>query len=152
MHDQTITLFNGHEKDGVLRWYPTVFSGVTLSEIRADTVSPNAGTVGADTVEVLLPVSPDRSLTDENGTVRQYIGPKAYAALDNPAGYFTFTPQQDFFVTGDLSAEYPAPAEDEAEDDFHGFYHALNQVRDGVYQVTSAVFYSLIPHFEIGGK
>ena len=152
MHDQTITLLNCHEQDGVRRWYPTVFSGVTLSEVRANTATANAGTVSADTVEVLLPVSADQSSADGNGAVRQYVGPKAYAALENPAGFFTFTPQEDFFAIGDLSAAYDFPAADEAEDSFHGFYHAVNQSRDGVYQVTSAAFFSLIPHFEIGGK
>ncbi|MBQ9347017.1 MAG: hypothetical protein IJT94_06700 [Oscillibacter sp.] len=152
MYDAVITLFNCHERDSVRKWYPTVFSGVTLEAVRSDARSVSDGTVGADTAVVILPTAPDCSKKTASDAVRQYAGPKEYAALADPSGFFTFTPQQDFFVKGDLSGEYPVPVEDEAEDAFHGFYHAINQRRDGVYLVTEAAFFPLIPHFEIGGK
>lgn len=152
MYDSTITLFNLREAEDVRRWFPTVFHGVTLTEIRGNAAAPNAGIISADTVEVILPASADRSVSDGSGAAVRYALPKEYAALPDPSGRFTFTPQQDFFVVGDLSGTYPEPVEDEAEDGFHGFYHAINKARDGVYLVTAAAFFPLIPHFEIGGK
>ena len=39
------------------------------------------------------------------------------------------------------------------DDDYEsGFYDYANSRYDNVYQIISAVFYSLIPHFEIGVK
>ena len=152
MHDSTVTLFNGHERRGVLLWYPTVFTGVTLTETRGDTATPDAGTVSADTVEIIIRTAADKTSRTPSGTIRQYAGPKEYAALADPSGYFTFTPQRDFIAVGDLSAAYPEPVEDEAEDDFHGFYHAMSKTRDRVYLVTDAAFFSLLPHFEVSGR
>ena len=39
------------------------------------------------------------------------------------------------------------------DDDYdEGLYHALNAERDGIYLISSAGFYGLLPHFEIGGR
>lgn len=145
MYKDTITLFCFHELTGL--WYTTVFTGVHLTEIKADTSTADAGTVGADTVEAIVHVSPDRSSKDAEGTVRQYVGPKAYAALEDPAGRFTFQAERDFFVVGDHASE---PLRD---DDYEsGLYDAMNKAMDGVYMISSSVFYRILPHFEIGGR
>ena len=102
----------------------------------------------ADTVELIIRTAADKSNTENSVTVR-YAAPKEYAALENPVGYFTFTPEQDFFYVGSvMAASYP---EDDYDDD-NGFYHHMNKTHDGVYMIQSSTFYSLIPHFEIGGR
>lgn len=172
MRDGVITLFNLHRG----RWYTTVFAGVTVTEKQAAAASRHGITsdddisvhvyVNAKKVADTLIYEPYR-LVDENGNViitddgtgvtymdpetsllKQYIGPKAYEALDDPTGYFTFTPERDFIAVGNYS-------HDEAilEDDFEeGLYHATNDKHDGVFLITGATYFSLLPHFEIGGK
>ena len=143
MHDTTVTLFNFHEATG--KWYPTEFHNVTLTEANAGTPTPDAGMKSADTVEIIIRTAADKSST-ENGVTVRYAGAKEYAALENPVGYFTFTPEQDFFYVGSvIAASYP-------EDDYdEGLYHHMNKTYDGVYMIQSCMFYSVIPHFEIGG-
>ena len=149
VHDSFLTLFNRHgETEENWRWYPVTLQGVTLHDIRANAPTADAGITNADQVEALISAKADRSLQDAAGNVLRYVGPKEYAALEDPAGFFTFTPGQDFFLVGSYEAE-----EAVADIDFdEGFYHALNRERDGVYRITSAAFYSLLPHFEIGGR
>ena len=144
MHDATVTLFNFHEAAG--KWYPTEFHNVSLTAVRADTGNADAGTINADTVEIIIRTASDKSST-ENGVTVRYVGPKEYAALENPVGYFTFTPEQDFFYVGSVIA-----ASCQEDDYDEGFYHYMNKAFDGVYMIQSSTFYSLIPHFEIGGR
>ena len=144
MHDATVTLFNFHEATG--KWYPTEFHNVSLTESNGNTPTPDAGMKNTDAVELIIRTAADKSNT-ENGVTVRYVGPKEYAALENPVGYFTFKPEQDFFYVGSVMAtSYP-------EDDYdEGFYHLMNKTYDGVYMIQSSVFYGLIPHFEIGGR
>jgi len=174
MHDSTITLFNYREAERL--WYTTVFSNVSLIELKAESASQH-GHTNSDAVEIIIKVRPNKivptliyepnNLVDENGNIivsgegtrvsyddpdtneeRQYLGPKAYAALTSPAGYFTFKPETDFIMVGNFSHSEPI-----SDDDFEqGLYHAMNETQDGVYMVTSAAYFSLIPHFEIGGR
>ena len=51
---------------------------------------------------------------------------------------------------GDYTADADSSIPDTDYDG--GFYHAMNTGRDSVYAVTSAAFFPLIPHFEIGGR
>ena len=144
MHDATITLFNFHERTG--NWYPTIFNQVSLTEAKADSATADAGIKNGDTIEAIIRTAADKSNT-EYGVKVQYVGPKAYAALENPVGYFTFATEQDFFFVGNAASGIVS------DDDYdEGFYHAMNKEHDGVYLVQSAAFYSLIPHFEIGGR
>ena len=144
MHDATITLFNFHERTG--NWYPTIFNQVSLTEAKADSATADAGIKNGDTIEAIIRTAADKSHT-ESGVKVQYVGPKAYAALENPAGYFTFTTERDFFFVGNSTSGIVS------DDDYdEGFYHAMNKEHDGVYLVQSAAFYSLIPHFEIRGR
>jgi hypothetical protein len=139
-------LFNFHEATG--KWYPNEFHNVSLTAANANAPTPDAGMKSADAVEIIIRTAADKSNT-ENGVTVRYVEPKQYAALESPVGYFTFKPEQDFFYVGACAAG--AYSEDDYEDD-NGFYHFMNKSYDGVYLIQSATFYSLIPHFEIGGR
>lgn len=144
MYGNTITLFNLHKGTGL--WYTTVFNDADLIGLRASGATQH-GVVSGDAVEIIIHTRADKSALSAQGPKR-YAGPKAFAGLTDPGSYFTFTPEVDFFVAGDQSS--PDPLADEEYES--GLYHALNDELDGVYMVTSATFYPLLPHFEIGGK
>lgn len=144
MHNATVTLFNFHKPTG--KWHTTEFHNVTLTEANAGTPTPDAGIRSADAVELIIRTAADRSGT-ENGVTVRYVVPKEYAALENPVGHFTFKPEQDFFYAGSFTA---GPYSGDDYD--NGFYHFMKQNHDGVYMIQSCAFYSLIPHFEIGGR
>lgn len=143
MFGNTITLFNYHAN--TQRWHTTVFEGADLIESKGANATQQ-GVTNGDTVDLLLPVSFSNGAISCNG--KPYVKPKAYAASDAPADCFTFSPETDFFMVGNHHSDVP-----EAEADYmDGFYTAMNTEHDDVYLVTSAAFYSLIPHFEIGGR
>lgn len=141
MFDCKVTLFNYHAMTN--KWYTTLFDGVDLHEVDAKAATQQ-GEKNGSSVDLLINVKPDKS-TDDG---KRYVGPKAFAAIDNPAAYFTFIPETDFFMEGDYSMDEPV-----CEDDYEsGYYHEMNNVHDGVYMVVSAAYFPLIPHFEIGGR
>ena len=73
---------------------------------------------------------------------------KAYNILASGIDAITFQPQTDFIMMGEYESTEPVN-----DDDYDaGFYDEMNSRYDSVYQIVSAVFYSLIPHFEIGVK
>lgn len=140
MFCNTVTLFNYHDK--TKQWYTTKFDGADLLEVGAKSATPKGETNGSS-VDLLINVSSDKSYEG-----KAYLGPKAYAATDNPGAHFTFTPETDFFMEGDYSMAKPV-----CEDDYEsGYYHEMNTLHDGVHMVVSAAFFPLIPHFEIGGR
>lgn len=140
MYDQTITLFNHRKADN--SWRTTVFQGVNVIEPRASDHTTQ-GTNNGDAVEILLQCSPGQKVGE-----LQYVPPKAYQALTDVSGRFTMTPEVDFIVIGEEISEEPI-----LEDDYdEGLYQAMNDANDGVYMITSATWFGLIPHFEIGGR
>lgn len=143
MYHDTITVFNYHAASG--RWFPSVISDVDL----LTTKSKNATTVGcnnADVVDIIIHCTVDKHISTGAG-MKSYTGPKEYARCDNPAQHITFTPECDFIFSGAWSDTEPLTDDDYDE----GLYHAMNTERDGIYLISSASFYSLLPHFEIGG-
>lgn len=149
MYDKTITLFN--YRKSTRTWHTSVFKGVDVIELRSDT-SGQHGHVNGDTVDIILHVRADKTATayDARGgsSLKQYVSPRAYEALVSPDGSFTMTPEVDFIVVGEHDSAIPYN-----DDDYEGgLYHATNAAMDGVYMVTSATFFSLLPHFEIGGR
>lgn len=174
MYHNTITVFNYHEKTN--SWYTTVFSGVNLIEGAGASSTSDCGLTNSDAVEVIIHVSQEKAAktiiyepfvivdNDGNGILsddhnmlnykepetdkrKRYIGPKAFSRLEDPSCSFTFAPEVDFFAVGNFHADNPI-----LDDGYNeGLYHAMNDVNDCVYKIKSAVFYSLIPHFEIGG-
>lgn len=144
MYDHTITVFNHHADTGL--WYPSVIEKVDLIENKGSNAT-TAGKTNADTVDIIIHCSADRKVTTTAGQ-KSYTGPKEYAVCANPAERITFKPECDFIYDGawpDLT-----PINDDGYES--GLYHALNDAHDGVYMIQSAVCYSLLPHFEIGGR
>jgi len=138
VYDSKITLFNYHA--GL--WYTTIIDGVELVETKGDTATVSGGMTNADVVEAIIPASPDGSINS-----KPFVGPKEYKVCADPEGCFTITPESDFFVVGDHQTD---PVSDDDYDE--GLYHHLNSTMDNVYMITSKVFYSLLPHYEIGGR
>lgn len=150
MYDATVTLFNYHGKTG--KWYTTVFKDVNLLETKAQTATRDSGITNDDTVEMILHTTRDKTARAAGAGGKtvdvQYIGEKAYSALDDPQGYFTFKAESDFIIVG--SHAQPTPISDDDYDE--GLYHEMNAEFDDVYMITFAVYYGLLPHFEIGGR
>lgn len=139
-----ITVFNYHEKTGM--WYPTIINNAHIVSASASSHGAS-GNTNADSVEIEIASSGTQEVNTPDGG-KSYTPPKLYAASDLPEEYFTLTPESDFFFVGawnDLT-----PVEDDDYDE--GFYHAVNDEHDGVYMISSAAYFSLIPHFEIGGR
>lgn len=144
MFRDTITVFNFHEASG--QWYPSVISGADLGVTRSQSAT-TTGMTNADTVTVLVQCAEDRSITTADG-VKRFADPKEYAKSTAPAEFITFAPECDFIFAGAW-----AGTESLVDDDHDsGLYHAMNEAHDGVYMITSAGFFGLLPHFEIGGR
>ena len=146
MYDDTITLFNFCAATGC--WYPSVLSGVELGVSHANN-STREGNKNANTFVALIHTNDmsDKLLTTSEG-VKSYIGSKEYAACADPAGFYTFTPEQDFIYEGEW--ESLDPIEESSEDE--GLYQQMNDQYDGVHMIQSAEFFRLLPHFEVEGR
>lgn len=146
MYNDTVTLFNRRRgKDGDV-WYPTVLEGVDLNEDRA-AIAAKYGSASSDKATLHVRYG------WQGGPVaggKRYMTPLLWQASEDPAAAFTFTAGEffDFLVTGAWPNTEPVMDSDYPS----GFYHHLNTTRDGVYAVSSAAQYSVIPHFEVTGK
>lgn len=145
MHTDTITLWNFHKKTG--KWYPTVISGVSC-RINAASASSVHGGNANDAFLASIPCAAKQSVIAADGAEKTILRPKAYSSSDSPSTCITFSPGVDFISEG--AADDTAPVCD--ADYEAGFYDAMNAKNDDVHLITSAVFYGLIPHYEIGGK
>ncbi len=144
MYESAITLFNFHKATGL--WYTSVFSGVDLGVNKASR-STLDGKLNGDTVTAIIHCTADKTFVTADGTAKSYTGPKTYAECENPADCITFNPECDFIYAGAWPEQSPI-----SDDEENGFYHRMNDTQDGVYMITSAEFFSLLPHFEIGGR
>lgn len=144
MRDRSITLFNYHEKSAT--WYPNVISGVSATDVCGNSFSTQ-GTVNASTFEATVYCDPGAVVKTASGR-KQYISPHFYASCQEPDRYVTFAPDTDFIFDGVWPEQAPIPDAQYEE----GLYNALNASHDGIYKITSAGYYALIPHFELGGK
>lgn len=127
-------------------WYPTVLQGVDLNTDRAAVVA-RYGAQSAD--RAILHVRYDWY----NGPVvggKCYLPPIIWQAEEDPAKAITFQTGAncDIFIEGAWSDNVPV------DDDAYsgGFLQHLLDTRDGVWTVSSASMFSLIPHFEVTGK
>ena len=147
MYRDTVTLFNLHK--GV--WRASVLRGVDLNADRAAIIAK----YGADCkdrarLHIRYPL-PDGVVTvRSHGTGYVVLEPRQYAGEE---GTIAFRPAStgevvDFFLVGEWEGE---PAVEDAEYE-NGFYDYMNGTRDGVYTITEAARYSVIPHFEITGR
>lgn len=149
MYDKTITIFN-YRKDSH-SWRTAVFEDVDVIEHTGKSATSH-GHGNDDNVEIILHSDAEKiaSAVGVNGdpVSLQYLTPKAYAAAQDVSGSFTMTPECDFVMLGNHMEAEPLD-DDEYEE---GLYHAMNNVHDGVYMITGTTWYSLLPHFEIGGR
>lgn len=142
LFQDVITVFNYHK--GL--WYPTVITDAHVIAVKASTHATD-GYNNADTVEVHITSNKAQNVGTPDGN-KSYIAPKDFAALATPAGFITFTPERDFFYAGRWDDLTPVVDDDYDE----GFYSAMNKEQDGVHLISSAAYYGLIPHFELGGR
>lgn len=145
MYQNTITVFNFHEATGT--WHTSVFSGVDVG-VNTSSNSTKDGKNNSDTVSIIIHCTADKIFTTADGTEKSYIGPKEYAKCENPTACITFKPECDFIYEGEW-----VDSDTLNDDDYEsGLYHALNNEYNGIYMISSAAFYGLLPHFEIGGR
>lgn len=142
MFDGVVTVFNRKRTDGGDVWYPTVLRDVSLTTDRAAIMAR----YGAQTDDKALLHVPCQG---QSLGGKAYLPPKAWQALEEPENAVTFAAGErfDFFIEGEWEA---GSVEDAAFS--NGFYDWTNRERDGVYAVSSAAQYGLIPHFEITGR
>lgn len=148
MYSDTVTIFNRKTAaDGTVRWYPTVLEGVDLNTDRA-AIAARYGYESRD--KAALHVRWARSQDGPMVGGKRWLAPEDWRREDDPAGAVTFAAGEafDFFLEGTWDREGPV---DDA--DFRGgLYACLLRERDGVFAVTSAAMFSVIPHFEITGR
>ena len=152
LYKQTVTLFNRIKgADGETLWYPTILRGVHLIDSHSSTWN-NQGEDSADNAElrVLFKVQNGRIMV----AGKPYFEPKRYRLLAEPQKAITFSfghnDDFDFFVEGALD-EFKGSISDEASDR-HGFYNWMNKKYDGVYAISAAAKYNLLPHFVITAR
>lgn len=147
MYQDTVTLFNRRREEAGDIWYPTVMEGVDLQADEA-AVTAKYGYQRGDKALVFIHYDGTPAAPMVGG--KAYLPPKAWQASEDPAGAFTFQTGEvfDFFIEGAWPDSGPI-----AEADWPGgFYGYLVKTRDGVYAVSSAARYSVIPHFEVMGR
>ena len=149
MYSDTVTVFNRYRSKLGDMWYPTVLRGVDLNTDRANIVA-KYGEASADTAVLHIKYE----LIKDQKTIagKPYLPPKEWERQTNDmlAESITFTSGQDFdfFWRGEWPDDDPISDEDYLD----GFYSYMNSRHDDVYAITRHAWYSLIPHFEIGGK
>ena len=150
MYTDTVTIFNKHGDSRVgITWYPTVLHNVDLITDKGANIA-KTGLESADTAKLHIRYT----LTDGVVTIagKTYKRPKEWAA-QTETGYptsLTFASGSDFFVRG----EFPETPINESDPAYKGgFQSYFNKTHDDVYLITTVGGpYTVIPHFEIGGK
>lgn len=147
MYRDTVTLFNLH--DGL--WRASVLQGVDLNADRAAIIAK----YGADCkdrarLHVRYQVSDGNIVVRSGETSYAVLEPRQYSGEE---GTIAFRPAStgevvDFFLAGEWDGD--TTVEDSEYES--GFYDYMNGTRDGVYTITEAARYSVIPHFEITGR
>ena len=150
MFHDTVTIFNRKRPMGFTGdvWYPTVLHGVELQTDRAAIVA-KYGAESADRALLFIHYQTD----DEDKKLvggKEYLPPKAWQAEEDPAVAVTFTPGGtfDFFIDGPWPDDTPINDGDYTG----GFFDHMKQTMDGVYAVTQASVFKVIPHVEVAGK
>lgn len=138
MFDRTITLFN--HLDG--QWLVSVIPDVSLVEKKSSELK-SGETNNGDTVKMLIQSDKGQQIRTTDG-LKRYAQPKMFKGSDE----ITFDLAKDFFYVGDWN-DVKTVSDSDYE---NGLYNAMNDAYDGVYLISSCAFYSLLPHFEIGGR
>lgn len=143
MYNDTVTVFNLHKDT----WLPRIIHNVDVGVTSSTSLTPLNGLTKADS-SIILIRSNDSKCIDVNGRQLLYVAPKKFAVLENVENVISFQTKTDFVLLGEYESTKPI-----VDDDFEsGFYDMINSERDGVYQISSVAYYSLIPHFEIEAK
>lgn len=151
MYDKTVTVFNKYtDQNDNIYWYPHVLRGVDLIIDKAANVA-KTGLDSADTANLHVKYH----FVDGNKIVgnKKYFSPKEWEEQPNDelSDSITFA-SGDFFMKGEYPEETVLDS-DYANRVDGGFYDYLNKRRDYVFLITTVGGpYTLIPHFEIGGK
>lgn len=151
MYDKTVTVFNKYtDQTGNIHWYPHVLYGANLIVDKAANVA-KTGLDNADTanLHVKYRVKDGKKMIGD----KPYIPPEKWKEQPNNelADSITFA-SGDFFMEGKY-AEEPILDSDYANRVDGGFYDYLNKRRDYVFLITMVGGpYTVIPHFEIGGR
>lgn len=149
MYDKTVTVFHKYtDKDDVIYWHPYVLHNVDLIVDKAANVA-KTGLDSADTAKlhVRYRQESDQKLIGD----KCYLEPKAWKMFKDKTGILTFS-SGDIFMEGEFSGSVISD-EEYTSRVYKGFYDYLNRTNDNVYLITSVGGpYTLIPHFEIGGK
>lgn len=135
--NKTVTIFNRsfNAETEEETYFPTLLEGVDLVETKGENVS-KSGMDSADAAKLFV---------DVGKMVKPYLPPKEWKELpeDEKAEYFTFTPAEDFFISGDHT-DVELPEENAFE--------WMRDNLDGAYKVTTIDKYEdVLPHFEVGG-
>lgn len=150
MYDKTITVFNKYvnQKDEIF-WYPTVIKGVQLIVDK----SANIEKTGLDTADTAtLHVLYHMVSNEKVVSGKKYLEPKKWAKqINDTLGHTVTFASCDFFVEGEHDEKMIADEDYQSRRD-GGFYDYMNKNHDNVFLITNVGTYTLIPHFEIGGK
>lgn len=150
MYQDTVTLFNRSHKASGDVFFPTVLRGVDLNADQAAIIAKYGGQ-SQDKAALHIRFA----IQDDEKTIagKRFMPPKEWQALsdDEKAQTVTFQTGQgfDFFMMGAWE-DGVSPVQDDDYTD--GFYNYLNRSMDGVYSITSAAVYSVIPHVEVMGR
>ena len=152
LYKQTVTLFNRIKgPDDETIWYPTVLKGVHLIDSHSSSWNNQGGASGS-TAELRVWYSINNGKIMIAG--KPYYEPKQYRSLAEPQKAITFAfghdDDCDFFVEGAFD-NFKGSISDDAFDR-HGFYNYMNKMYDGVYSISGAAKYNLLPHFVINAR
>lgn len=166
MYRDTVTVYNRFSGDGGVFWYPTVLRGVNLTLTSgADRDRLGASSADRAVLNVRYRTTDEGELevlTSECGKL--WLPPKVWRAADHETrtGTLTFDPEGDFFCVGDTmvgdadvvgDADFVGVVVRDGEfDPVLGFYGHQRSTRDGVFAISAAAIFSVIPHFEITGR
>ena len=83
---------------------------------------------------------------------KKYLEPKKWAKqINDTLGHTITFASSDFFIEGEYDERLISDEDYQSRRD-GGFYDYMNKNHDNVFLITNVGTYTLIPHFEIGGK
>lgn len=151
MYEKTATVFNKYISQKKTYWYPHVISGVDLITDKGANIA-KTGMESADAANLHVKYH----TVDDTVMVGDYIWlpPKEWKKQvnENLPKSITFE-SGDFFMLGTYPTDVIADENYESGISSTGFYDFMNKNHDFVFLITNVGGpYTLIPHFEIGGK
>lgn len=155
MYNKVVTVFNRHESQTGIIWYPHVLAGVDLNTDRG-AILKKYGVESTDNAQLHVVYhfrEGVKMIRDSTGNWLTWLPPKEWAQQDSKLleKSITFSPDS-FFWEGKWESGM-ANDEDYRDRRCEGFFAHMNVHKDNVFKITSVGGpYMLIPHFEILGK